>query len=403
MLMVRVWLAGVTVATVVLAQTAPAAGAWKVAVIHSFDGRDGAAASGGLTVDAGGNLYGATCAGGRDGHGTVFALRPPEGPAMAWRAVVLHSFQAREGVCPSGNIVLDAAGNLYGTALRGGLHGDGTVFELVPPSRPGSGWKATALHAFNLRDGYRPTGLALGADGSVYGATSGGGRFNQGTVYMLAPLGAPGSPWNETVLRSFDHGYADPRNVILDGSGNVYGDTMFSGDVYDAGTIFRLTPPAGGHGVWTNTVLHVFHHSDGYAPGGLVLDAAGNLYGWAAGGVHGAGLVIKLTPPEGGKGRWNETVLHVFDNADGSGVSSLLLDGAGDLYGTTLGGGTCFGASGVVFELQPPRWSETVLRCLDSDDGVNAFGLAFDAFDGLDGLSRFGGKFAEGSAFRLTP
>jgi uncharacterized repeat protein (TIGR03803 family) len=395
---VRAWLAGAAVAAIGLA---PATAAWKAALLHSFDGTDGAEASGGLSADAAGNFYGVTCAGGRDGHGTVFELRPPEGPGLGWTAVVLHSFGAREGMCPSGNIVLDAAGDVFGTALRGGAHGDGTVFEVEPPRGPGAGWRASVLHAFDLRDGYRPTGVALGADGALYGATSGGGRFNQGTVYRLAPPGGPGLGWTETVLRSFRDGYSDPQNVILDGSGNVYGDTMFSGDVYDAGTVFRLTPPAEGHGAWTNTVLHVFHHSDGYAPGGLVLDAAGNLYGWAAGGVHQDGLVFKLAPPEGGRGRWHETVLHVFDHADGSGVSSLVMDEGGDLYGTTLGGGRCFGASGVVFSLQPPRWNETVLACFGSHAGFSAFGLAFDG--DLFGLSRFGGRYGEGSAYRLTP
>ncbi|MFZ0312326.1 MAG: choice-of-anchor tandem repeat GloVer-containing protein, partial [Candidatus Korobacteraceae bacterium] len=321
---------------------------------------------GGLIFDAAGNLYGTTYAGGTGsgtdctsfsngvpGCGTVFELTPMGGGY--WTETVLYSFCPQGGFCsdgeePVGSLIFDAAGNLYGTTQF-----SGGVFELTPDGN--GGWTETVLHVFGGDgDGYYPeAGVVFDAAGNLYGTTSYGGYYDYGTAFEVMPQAGGG--WTETVVWSFGDGTdgAYPEaGLILDAAGNLYGTNL--------GTAFELIKPHSG-GNWTEQVLHDFGgNNDGFAPyAGLVFDAAGNLYGTTYyggtsgqhcnGGSERCGIAFELTPEAGG--RWTETVLHDFGNgSDGADpYASLILDSAGNLYGTTQKGGAY--GYGTVFELTP--------------------------------------------------
>jgi uncharacterized repeat protein (TIGR03803 family) len=358
--------------------TPQAGGDWVEQVLYNFEnnGIDGSGPIGSLIFDAAGNLYGTTIFGGTSNWGTVFELTPKAGGD--WRERVLHNFKHRShGVYPAAGLIFDAAGNLYGTTEEGGTYGRGTVFELT--AQAGGGWTERVLHDFNKNgtDGVDLDNGSLIFDGAgnLYGTTLHGGTYGRGTVFELTPQAGGG--WREQVLLSFSGrqkgGAVLHCALIFDGAGNLYGTTFYGG-TQDAGTVFELTPQAGGG--WTEQVLYSFDYDDKSQsvpqPSGLVLDAAGNLYGITAyGGAQGAGTVFELTPQAGGG--WIEQVLYNFDNNGMDGTypkASLVLDGAGSLYGTTSEGGTNSG--GTVFELTPQGgggWTEKVLYSFETPSG----------------------------------
>jgi uncharacterized repeat protein (TIGR03803 family) len=296
----------------------------------------------------------------------VFELTPKAGGG--WEEKVLHAFDFNNGAYPLTSLIFDASGNLYGTTPNGGggacnygSEGCGTVFELTP--KAGGGWTEKVLHNFSNygTDGYQPlTGLIFDGAGNLFGTTSLGGRRSAicpdggGTVFELTPKAGGG--WTEKVLYSLDDnakGLYPNAGVVIDGAGNLYGTTT-AGGAHASGTVFELTPKTGGG--WTEKVLHSFGGGeDGYEPlAALILDAAGNLYGTTnAGGAHGVGTVFELTPKAGGEG-WTEKVLHSFLAYDKDGVqpqAGLIFDAADNLYGTTTLGGAH--GEGTVFEIKP--------------------------------------------------
>jgi hypothetical protein len=216
-----------------------------------------------------------------------------------------------------------------------------------------------------------------------------------GSVFRLSPPGHSGGAWTETVLYRFSvNGLSDPHGgVILDAKGNLYGTTYTGGlGPYDIGGVFELSPPSGGEGKWTLTPLFEFDNSDGGAPNGsLIFDKAGNLYGTTLiGGTSGYGTAFELSPPASGSGAWTETILHNFlTNGDGnSPLANLIFDGQGNLYGTNWWGGE-FGEynAGTVFQLSPSAgggWTETTLHNFGSgDDGSEPTGGLIFGPDGL--------------------
>jgi uncharacterized repeat protein (TIGR03803 family) len=313
--------------------------------------------------------------------------------AVAQREEVLYSFGSSrsDAVYPYAGLIVDGAGNLYGTTLYGGAHNSGTVFELTP--KAGGGWKEKVLYAFNNngKDGFYPYAAVIAAAGNLYGTTFAGGAHNGGTVFELTPKAGGG--WTEKVLHSFGGGKdgTSPRPaLIIDAADNLYGTTV-DGGADGSGTVFELTPQAGGK--WAEKVLHSFGNGkDGASPyAGLIADAAGNLYGTTFyGGTDGLGMVFELTPKKGEK--WAEKVLHSFDGEDGQDPSaSLVFDGSGDLYGTT---------EDTIFELTPEtggRWKEGVLH----NSGSTA-SLIFDTAGNLYGTTSYGGAQGDGTMFELT-
>jgi uncharacterized repeat protein (TIGR03803 family) len=249
-------------------------------------------------MDNTGNLYGTAPYGGS----TAFELTHGSG---GWNEIVIHRFgvDKGDGAGPYAGLILDSAGNLYGTTYAGGTgcagDGCGTVYELTPVS--GGGWKETVLHAFNNngKDGYAPGNqpLALDHAGNLYGTTETGGCCG-GTVFKLTP-GSKGR-WKETIIHNFRPG-ADGSfagaGVVMDRAGSLYGTTDDGGDPNcGCGVIYKLSQNK--KGKWAYTVLYRFNGTEGAIPAGnLTLDKKGNLYGGTVlGGTTGNGVIFELTP-----------------------------------------------------------------------------------------------------------
>lgn len=307
-------------------------------LLHSFIGGSDGSAPHGLVIDKAGNLYGTTAAGGgtgcfdNAGCGTVFEV------AADRTERVLHSFAGgADGYEPLGGLLLDKSGNLYGTTVE-------TVFKLSADG------KETVIYTFGQGGGISPGAVTLVSDrsGNLYGTAQEGGAYRWGTVFKLAPDGA------QTVLHAFtggSDGGAPYAGVILDPAGNLYGTTPYGGDVncnygQGCGTVFKVAPNG------TETTLYTFSvtGADTSPMSGLTIDRAGNLYGMANGFAPGS--IFRLAPDGTAK------VLYTFTGgADGDDpMGGLVLDRKGRLYGTAEGGGngTCnngFGC-GVVFELR---------------------------------------------------
>jgi uncharacterized repeat protein (TIGR03803 family) len=353
--------------------------------------------------------------------GLNFLLNP--GGATASTETILHDFNLTpNGQQPSGGLISDAAGNLYGTTLYGGSFGFGEVYKLSPNSK--GGWVETVLFSFNgTTGGDGPAGtLVFDTAGNIYGGTIGGGSQQDGTIFKLTPHA--GAAWTESVIWNF-HGKdgVNPNGgLIFDKAGNLYGTTTSGGGLgrqtcinLGCGTAFRLSP--GANGKWTLTTLYAFQgQSDGSNPNsGLAMDSAGNLYGTTTeGGILGTGLgygvVFKLSSSSGG---WTESVLYSFTGgADGGNPSSdVIFDASGNLYGVTADGANgseCSGLEcGVVFELSPVaggQWRESVLYSFNGIDGDDPVGnLTFDEAGNLYGTTRFGvSGAAKGTVFKLT-
>jgi len=353
---------------------------------------------------------------------------------------VLHSFNSgaypQGGYGPSAGLVIDSAGNLYGTTQSGGtgsnplcyagdVEGCGVVFEVSP--KPGGGWSERVLHNFgNGQDGYfTQSSLILDADRDLYGTTMNGGTHGCGTLFELIP--GAGRSWGEKILYNFcsktneADGQTPDSPLTFDASGNLYGETLYggpSGSGGGGGTVFELSRKADGS--WGEKVLYGFSGYFAAAGYGLTLDAAGNLYGVASGGVFnngpcnfGCGLVFKLTPrSDGNSTSWTYKVLYEFYSNGDDGYqpnSPLLLDSSGDLYGTTFYGGIGPCDCGTVFELTPGSggaWTEQILHSFvfNNVDGLFPEGLVADTAGNLYGTTQAGGAYSNdgyGTAFEL--
>lgn len=368
-------------------------------VLYNFIGDPlappGASVSG-LTPDSAGNLYGTTCEGGRWGEGTVFELLPKSGGG--WKEKTLHSFTGgADGNCPAfADVIFDGAGNLYGTAAGGGASGFGVVFEL---SLVGARWKETVLYSFSgLADGGCPVnGLIMDTKGNLFGTTFGCGAPS--SIFELSPSSGG---WTEHAIYEIATTY--PAGLTMDAAGNIFG--------VGTSTAFELSPD--GSGGWTPTVLHTFgSYKSGILPEGVpVLDKAGNLYGTLSSeGANGCGSVYQLSPRKK-KGVWTEKILYSFAcGADGFvPAAGLVFDAAGNIYGTTLGGGGCGNFScGTVFELVAPvgtgGYTHKVLWTFTgTDDGDRPYSsLILDGAGNLYGTTIQGGTHEEGVAFEVTP
>lgn len=393
-------------ACLALLSAAPAtrAQAQTFAVLHGFAGapNDGAIPAAGLVMDAAGNLYGTTAFGGlancgalgETGCGTVFKLDP------SGSETVLHEFAGADGAFPAAGLLMDSAGNLYGTTVNGGSvgfcgnFGCGTVFKLSPAGI------FTVLYAFSGgSDGGNPTaGLISDAAGNLYGTTGFGGNFGIGVVFKLDPTN------HETVLHTFNgaDGAEPSAPLIMDSAGNLYG-TTFRGGSADSGTIFELNPSTG-----ALSTLHTFTGASegGHLGAGLLMDSGGNLYSITeSGGANGAGTVFKLVPATGVL-----TVLHSFTGgADGGNVplegipgAGLIMDAPGNLYGATFRGGTA--SLGVVFKLDSVTSNETVLyNFTGGTDGSGPLAPLFmDAAGNLYGTASSLMASGFGAVFKLS-
>jgi len=305
-------------------------GVYKVApdgtetVLYSFTGgADGAFPISALVRDSAGNLYGTTTQGGSVGAGVVFKVDP------SGTETVLHNFAGgTDGVDPVGGLLLDKAGNLYGTTSQGGSSNDGIVFKIDPQG------KETILHTFtgSTTDGKYPTygSLLRDAQGALYGVTEEGGSAGGGILYKLSKSG------KLTILHSFTGGTTDGCNVLgspfRDAAGNLYGTTSSCG-TNALGTVWKVSKNG------TEKLLHSFAGgtSDGEYPlAGVVVDAKGNVYGTTeTGGGSNFGTVYKVSK----SGQF--TLLHSFNGTDGKYVYAGLVQNAkGTLFGAAQNGGS---------------------------------------------------------------
>ena len=381
-------------------------------VLHNFTTASGILPYSGVVFDAHGNLYGTAINGGWNDSGVVYQLSP-SGDGN-WTYSVLHNFRfgvANDGYYPESVPIFDSAGNLYGTSVWGGANADGIAYEMVPQADGSWNWKL--IHSFNGTDGeFITAGLTWDATGNLYGTTTYGGstygsvcigpaESGCGVVYQLEPDAKGG--WVEHVLWNFSQNGADGYNpyggVVFDAAGNLYGTTLYGG-AYNYGIVYELSPTA--NGAWKETVLHSFDRNgtDGFYPntGNLVLDTEGNLYGATAdggGGNYFEGTIFELSPSSGGT--WTETIIQRFKVKGATGTipnGSLIFDASGNLYGTTEDGGS--NDNGLVFELSPNtngEWTMKVLYNFDLvTDGVSPIdGVVFDNAGNLYGATQLGG------------
>jgi uncharacterized repeat protein (TIGR03803 family) len=413
------WFSIRALAILLIAVTTKAYGSTEV-VLHNFGGgNDGSSPSSALIFDGAGNLYGTTFAGGTGpcggGCGTVFRLAPSGG---TYTESVVYSFQGSansDGANPLGALTADATGNFYGLTGAGGPKDCGTVFELSPDS--GGSWTEKILYSFcasgsNI-DGAYPNGkLIFDASGNLYGVTGFGGEHDTGVVFEL--LRSSGR-WKQEVLYSFANaGGLDgnqPTGIIFDNAGNVFGVTMWGGTkaVNGAGVVFELVQKAGER--WTEKVIHRFsvYGTNLQTPtGGLIFDAAGNLYmTMSRGGLGGAGIV-RFTRTRGGA--FKGYTLRCFPGPQElQSYEGLVFDSAGALYSASSVGktGCTKSGCGFVYKLSPgrPHWTEMRLAIMHGSDGANPIGgVVFDDKGNLFGATSAGGQNkAGGVVFQITP
>jgi len=336
--------------------------------LYDFQGgNDGANPNARVIFGPDGALYGTTQQGGGaagcsgfDGCGTVFSLRPPpaacKAALCAWKETVLYRFTGgSDGGLPSGDLIFDKAGNLYGATVWGGVeacnlgYGCGVVYELTPAS---GGWTERVLYSFtDGNDGKGPGGgVIFDQAGNLYG-TAQSGALGRGTVYELTP---GGSGWTENTIFDFQgaYGLGPGGSLLFDEYGNLFGATGSDWVQYGAGTLFEIKQS---NGNWARSYEYDFGYDRPAA--GVTMDAIGNLYGTAAGlskdGSY--GVVYRLTPSNGS---WSYNELHRFTGGSDGGnpLCTVAVDPSGNLYGTAPIGGAnnCGGfGCGVVWQLTP--------------------------------------------------
>lgn len=356
-----------------------------------------------LTADQAGNLYGVTSTSGGDtdsetcdnGCGAVFELYQHN---SQWILTTLYTFLGvADGFNPAGQLTFGPDG-LYGTTIRGGFWGFGTVYRLAPLCETVCNgwlpWKHIVLYDFkegncNTRcDGQYPvTSVLFDHARNLYGTTEYGGFGDNGaswgTLYRLSPRSLRGKKWEETQLHIFGKTNSDgtlPRGaVLMDKSGNLYGTTLRGGD-NNFGTVYELIDTGNGY---SEVVLHSFNYNDGaYPQSGLVVDSSGNLYGTTSDGVSG-GTVFELSP-EGN--RWTYKVVHNFQPGEASLLENLAIDAAGNLYGVGYAGGSL--DLGTIYKLTPTKndWVYTSLHDFTGDlDGEYPESLYLDSRGNLYG------------------
>jgi uncharacterized repeat protein (TIGR03803 family) len=349
----------------------------------------------------------------------TFSLAVISNVAQAQTFNVLFTFGGGQtGAYPTSNVTLDAAGNLYGTTYAGGsgpcasngYNGCGTVFRL---ERHGSGWVLQSLYSFQGNgDGAYPYlgGVSFGPDGTLYGSTEAGGLLvgqecqldNQGcgTVFRLQPppniCKSVSCPWTQTTLYQFTDG-ADgdfpAGQPAIDQSGNIYGVTDY--------TAYELSRTGNN---WMFNLLYTFEGT-GYESTGVILDSAGHLYGYGAGGLYEEGVVYELANSQSG---WMlDTLWNFQGQTDGAHAYGLVRDNAGNLYGSTNIGGRY--NSGTVFEVSPSDggWTFTIIYNFgyigSCGGGGSLAPLALDSSGNLYGTTLCTGAYGYGSVFELTP
>ncbi len=327
--------------------------AWTSIIIYVFGGKpDGAEPTSGLTAGPNGVLFGTTESGGANNAGAAFQLRPPSAGQTAWTEQILVSMpNSGAGGLPVGTLAKDRSGNLYGVTQ--GFDHTGTVFELSPPTAGQAGWQFNTLYTFTGgADGGSPgknAGPLYTAAGYLFGTTEvgGAGPGAQGTIWRLNPPNTKRPQWTETTLATFNgtSGSFAEGGLVKAPNGSLYGTTS-GGGATGNGTVYQLVPPVHGGVEYTLNTIWSFVSGAGSAPEStLTMDAAGNLFGTTAAdggyGATGNGTIFKLAPPSAGSTAWQFTTLYTFPAGNQGGLPGQLTPGhKGVLYGSSAFGGT---------------------------------------------------------------
>ena len=402
----------------------------RIVVLHRFTGSaDGRVPAGQLIADHAGNLYGTTERGGTADNGIVFELSPPGMKGGQWIEKVLYRFKGgSDGLAPTAGLVFDPAGNLYGTTFDGGnCHQScGVVFQLARPTSQSGSWTERVLHAFggvNSSDGGGPTGsLVFDKAGNLYGTTEFGGNVvctNNpgpcGVVFQLSPPKSHGGRWTETVIYNFK-GIPDGAfpfgYLTIDTQGNLFGATTQGGTggctdgegtTIGCGIALKLTSGKGG--VWSETLLYNFQGSDSGPGLDWLIDSTGALYG------PGGYSIIKLVPPAGHGDPWTQEVLHQFKGGISGRLpsSGVIADPSGNLYGATWAN-AIESLYGTVYKLSPPtmkdgKWSLITLHEFPGNfNSAQPFGLLLRSEAGfLYGTTRSLAGGSDEIVFKIIP
>jgi uncharacterized repeat protein (TIGR03803 family) len=356
--------------------------------------------------------------------------------AQAATFTVLHQFDGRHGATPIGDLAIDAAGNVYGSASEGGRYGHGMLFQYLA-----QGGFRTIYNFRGGTDGAVPVGgLLVGTDGNLYGTTSAGGPADAGTVFEMDASG------HYHVIAALD-GAAQGRNVqaglAQDAAGNLYGAAMQGGDaLYQFGTVFRVDPASG-----AITTLHTFNGDDGALPMATPLISNGMLHGTGWGGTVYAmgmdgstytrlgyafsedGLFAAGQTADANGNYWgvamagsatdtgdlyridaNQNFSWVFDFDDedyrtgANPTGTMVFGNDGRLYGTTRRGGPGDCRCGTVFAFDTATGTLETIHAFTYADGAEPWaGLVKDAAGNLYGVTQEGGKHGKGTLFRVTP
>jgi uncharacterized repeat protein (TIGR03803 family) len=359
-------------------------------VLYSFGGNpDGANPYSGLIFNAG-NLFGTTFDGGLYGFGTVFELSP--NGSGGWTETVLYNFcpvapSCTDGQNPAyGQLIFDKQGNLYGTTFAGGTLASGTVFELT---RSGSTWNYNVIYSFaGQPDAANPNnGMVIDAAGNLYGTAYAGGATDSGAVFQIHPTGT--GTWTEQAIASVAEVFA---GLAIDSTGDLYGTTT--------GSVFKIIPNGVNNWYLANILTFTNGAVQGNTPNGTpILDSAGNVYGTTTfGGKSNLGVVYKLT--KGGLLKYTEKVLYNFGANGTKPYGGVVMDSAGNLYGTTTAGGK--NGAGVVYQLvfNGVSYVERSLQPFVGSNGAVSYGsLVLDSAGYLYGTTYYGGSNGEGSVF----
>jgi uncharacterized repeat protein (TIGR03803 family) len=382
------------------------ASAQTLTTLTNLDGANGQDPYGNLFADANGNLFGTTLGGGTGGDGTVFEIAKSTS-GYASTPTTLVNFNYVNGAEPLGALIEDSNGNLFGTTYTAGTGGAGTVFEIV---KSASGYASTPTTLFNFStggaSGSNPHGgLIADASGDLFGTTLLGGASGDGTVFEIVKS-ASGYASTPTVLVNFNgtNGANPYSGLIADANGDLFGTTN-GGGALGEGTVFEIVKSASGYAS-TPTTLVSFNLANGAIPWAGLIDANGNLFGTTlSGGTSGVGTVFEIVKTSSGYASTPTTLLN-FNGTNGANpYAGLIADANGDLFGTTYGGGSS--GDGTAFEIVKSASgyasTATTLVSFNGTNGANPYaGLIADTSGDLFGTTSADGASGDGTVFELT-